>query len=124
MQELTITNINKRRKWGWGCSFTPTGNGTEIKPPTTPDYTGTFGQLSEAREADPILKAHLNCFSSSRWFWDGRPILATWSYGMVSSEWSGDYEEEEKFKYGWAWFDGFHMPFEESHSDTVKIRVG
>lgn len=122
-EELTITNVNKRRKWGWGYSFSPTGNGTEIKPPETPDYEGTFGQIAIARSRDPILKAHSNCFSSFRWFWDGKPIIATWSYDVVSSEWSGDYEEEEVFEYGWAWFDGFQYPLDGVPVNEIRIRV-
>jgi hypothetical protein len=123
MEEITITNYERRRKWGWGYSFSPTGNGTEIRTPTEPNYTGTLGQISEARENDPILKAHSNCYSSSQWFWNGRPIVATWAFGIVSKTWSGDYNDEEEYEYGHAWFQGFHMPFEEYETTEIKIRI-
>jgi hypothetical protein len=127
MEEITITNYKGKKKWGWGYSFTPTGNGTEIR---TPDYVGTLGQISEAKEADPILKAHSNCYSSSRWFWDGRPVVATWTYGIVDmAKWDNlsdenylECPEEHDSVYGWAWFYGFHLPLEEG-PDEIKIRV-
>jgi hypothetical protein len=129
MEEITITNYNRKRRWGWGYSFTPTRDG-DIRPPETPNYEGTLGQISEAREADPVLRAHLSCYSSSRWFWDGRPIVATWTYGIVDmAKWDNlsdenylECPEEHDSVYGWAWFYGFHLPLEEG-PDEIKIRV-
>lgn len=73
-ERLTITNYRRRRGWGWGYSSIPTGRGTEIETPTVPWFTGTIGQIMQARSEDRVLAAEQGAFSQSAWFWRGRRV--------------------------------------------------
>lgn len=63
------------RKWGWGYSVTPTGNGTEIETPIEPNYTGTIKQVVQQMQEDRTLQSYDGgTFMTRRWFWDGKPV--------------------------------------------------
>ena len=132
LHEIEITNINRKRRWGWGFSTTPSGNGPySIELPTAPDYVGTIGQISEAIASDVVFHSLGGAFYATQDFWDGHPIVATWRFGCLQLD-RGHWEEEadgdgvewvhdEDAKYGYAWFDGLEFP--ENGSTTIKIRV-
>lgn len=93
LQEITITNINRKRKWGW--SATPTGEDASIETPARPDYEGTFNQIGKAKGADrtySLLKSSGTL--SARWFWDGKLIHSTWGFGVIRDE-EYHYDDED-----------------------------
>lgn len=78
---VTITNPSRRKKWGWGYSTTPASrNGVAIKPPSSPDYVGTIGQVQDAIRRDRGFQAMRSggTYTNSAWFWDGLRISGVW----------------------------------------------
>lgn len=134
--EIIIKNANRSRKFGYGISTTPSGHGTEIEPPTTPDYTGTLKQIEDQVEADHLyLNSIQNVHKSRRWFYDGQPIEAVWGVGIVSSVPCDCIEDDPDCpkckgwgsveEWGWGWLRarscGDNFPFDSK--GEMKIRV-
>lgn len=65
----------RSKKFGWGYSTNPSGDGPYgITPPTSPDYEGTIGQVTDAIASDPVYNNLGGAFSATRWFLKGRVI--------------------------------------------------
>lgn len=62
-EEFKATRRSK--KFGWGYS---------IRPPTSPDYEGTIGQVTDAIATDPIYNNLGGAFYATRWFFKGQMI--------------------------------------------------
>lgn len=72
-EELRATRRSK--KFGWGYSTNPSGDGPySISAPTSPDYEGTIGQVTDAIASDPVYNNLGGAFSATRWFYRGQPI--------------------------------------------------
>lgn len=71
--EFKATRCSK--KFGWGYSTNPSGDGPySISAPTSPDYEGTIGQVTDAIATDPVYNNLGGAFSATRWFYRGRII--------------------------------------------------
>jgi len=135
MSEITIKNYRKSRKFGWGYSFTPTGEDAySIKIPTAPDYTGTLSQIQNKKDSDKTFQ-ETTAFSSTAWFYSGQRITHTWqftclkrapelefdpeseSYNDYLSRNSDHHAENDIYGYGWVrgWAGG--------DDADVKIRI-
>ena len=105
--EITINNVNRSRSFGWGYSYKPTDNGSEIDIPSSPVHTGTLNQINDAIRADRTLNAHSNCYRNDAWFYKGNRIVATYTVIV-----DGDTAK-------WGWAAGFVYEGEESL--TIRI---
>ena len=99
--QVVVTNPFRSRKFGFGYTCTPTGNGTEIETPSKPDYTGTLKQVQEAVDADRLLASFRSggTFYNTAWFYDGRRIVGAKSgFGDYFSDWrmEADYARAER----------------------------
>ena len=126
-QEITIKNYRRSRKFGWGYTFTPTGEDAySIETPSRPDHVGTLNQIDDDIASDRTWRARGGAFYNTAWFHDGKRILATWAFDIVSQpspNESADMTTDEFFaqcEYGWRWVNGWRPP--EDASD-VKIRL-
>ena len=97
--ECTIRNAIRCRDFGYGVSTTPSGRGTDIAPPSGPDYTGTLGQIEKQMRDDlPYLQSIQTAFQARRWFHRGRPIRSVWTYGWLQAL------DDGQSIYGQGWF--------------------
>jgi len=111
MFEIIVKNYRRSRKFGWGYSFTPTGEDAySIKTPAAPDHTGTLSQIADAIQHDRTWQAKGGAFYNTAWFHDGRRITATWAFTKIGQG-----------KYDWAWVTGWEPPFDDERD--VKIQV-
>lgn len=88
--QVVVTNPFRSRKWGFGYTCQPTGNGTQIEIPGKPDYRGTLSQVSEAVSSDRVLASFRSggTFYNAAWFYDGRRIISVPSDGGATfNEW-------------------------------------
>jgi hypothetical protein len=80
--EITISNPKKDRKFGYGISTTPTGNGTDIARPSVPDYKGTFAMIERQIQGDrAYLSSIQSAYKNSKFFYNGKIITAIRAYG-------------------------------------------
>lgn len=101
MTEITVKNAVRCPKFGYGVSTTPTGHGTDIRPPTAPKYTGTFHQIEKLMKEDHhYLSSIQSVYKSVRFFYGGKPIRVVWTFGRTYQ----DPEDPEKDNYDYAWF--------------------
>lgn len=65
----------RSKKFGWGYSTNPSGDGPHsISAPTSPDYEGTIGQVTDKIAEDPVYNNLGGAFSATRWFFKGQVI--------------------------------------------------
>jgi len=135
MNELTITNYKRRRKWGWGYTFTPTGRDAyEIETPGGPDHEGTLGQIKAAIAADRTWQARGGTFYNTAWFYDGERIVATRIFMLLENapylplpkecleSWRlrNVLHHQEHDIYGYGWAHGWDPPHDDK---DVTIRT-
>lgn len=129
LREIEIKNPARCRKWGWGRSYTPTGNGIEIERPTHPDYEGTLHQIEQAIEGDTVFYQSMSsAFSCDGWFYDGKPIHSVYEWIMTQhgedtpEKPNGFYDDAV---YGWAWTRNFDLSdyADYQRNEPIKIRV-
>lgn len=121
--EITV-NIKTDNKFGWGYSFNPTGEGTKIALPKTPDHEGTLAEVGNKIANDATWNAHRQgAFHATSWFYDGQRITATYGFGLIEHDpnyvRTGSYDNA---KYGKAWFTGFDSELAEKDG-ALMIRV-
>lgn len=76
-QTITVENATRSRKFGFGYSTKPTGDGPySIETPAAPDYTGTIRQVEEQIENDAYLASLKHgTLHTTAFFYDGRRIV-------------------------------------------------
>lgn len=109
MREVTIKNIERARKLGFGWSTNPAGRGTEISPPSSPQYTGMMSQILIARNSDKLYRSEKACgtYIYPAWFYGGKKIVGVW-------QWSGK---------GYSWCDCDDYFFKYFSRGELKILV-
>jgi len=96
-ETITITNFMKSRRFGWGYSTTPTGEGPySIEVPTKPMHTGTVGGVCDAIQNDRTFNSLGGTFRNTAWFWNGQRITHTLVYGIVEvvADLPRDYDQD------------------------------
>lgn len=124
VQEITINNVTRCRKFGYGISTQPTGRGTDIESPSAPDYTGTLKQIRKQLDDDRrYLDSIQSSYQSRSWFYDGKPIVWVWTIGNLGDEHESncpsllDYDDPkynphcdcgdgDGYNFGEGWFGG------------------
>ena len=119
--EITVPNFGRSRKFGWGWTTSPTGQGTSIEIPTSPDYTGTLGQLRQDRADDRAFHSLGGAFYNTAWFYGGRRITHTWAFGPLSPMFDENDQPNPDVEYDYRWEPGFHPGYAES--DDIKLRL-
>ena len=120
MKEITLKNVFRTRKFGWGWSCTPTGRDAyEIQTPTHPDYTGTLRQIGEAKATDRTWQSMASggTFTNQAWFYNGKRITHTWRWGILK----GLGWDDPDLVTGYGWVPGLHL--NDEGSTELKIRV-
>ena len=138
MLEQKITG--RERKFGWGWATTPTGQGTEIEHPGSPDVTGSIKFCLAHKHADPAFQSLGGTFYSTAWFFNLKRITHTWMWGLIReadpiAPYDPDGEESysmwcdrddknrwDNNKYDWVWREGFD-PNWIGGERTIKIRT-
>ncbi len=65
----------RSKKFGWGYTPNPSGDDAySITPPSSPDYEGTIGQVTDAIASDLVYNNLGGTFFATRWFYRGRII--------------------------------------------------
>ncbi len=86
-ETIEIKNAERVRKFGFGWSTQPTGQGTDIEMPLKPDYEGTVRQILAARDSDPAYQAYgrpsASNYKSTCWFYGALPIQSIWRTGYL-----------------------------------------
>lgn len=123
--EILVENYHFDKEFGWGYTFTPTGEGTSIETPSGPDYTGTIEEIRQAIRSDKTWQVHSRtAFYNSAWFYKGRRITHTWRFDIVSAPENDDdiniQEYYDACKYGYTWVLGFFLDIAKRN---IKIRV-
>ncbi len=133
--EITVKNYRSSRKFGFGYTFTPTGEDAySIETSSAPDHTGTLGQIHAAKEADRTFQSE-TAFRNTAWFYDGKRITHTWQFTRLhrapdlyfdpENEDYSDYlmrdseNHAQNDKWGHDWVAGWHG----TDGNNVKIRV-
>ncbi len=82
-EQIKITR--KTKNFGWGYSTTPSGNGTDIAPPTAPDIEGSVMQVISrmSKHHNSQLWGSLkNVFTNESYFLNGKRIkfVSEWAF--------------------------------------------
>ena len=103
MTEIIIKNWKRSRSFGWGYSFTPTGEDAySIKYPSAPDHAGTIAQITDAIDDDATFQARGGAFYNSAWFYKGQRITYTWAYTILKRADDLPYDPQTSYR---AWSD-------------------
>lgn len=143
-QEIVINNPNRSRKFGWSWACSPTGRDAySIETPTRPQVTGTIKMIQAEIAGDPTFRSIKSggAFYNTAWFYDGKRITATWSFGLIKQaddlplpdDWNGPEADtyharnndhhSKNDNYGYAWFSGLDLDSELWENGQLKIRV-
>lgn len=112
MKTITVTNVTRRRQFGFGYTAQPTGRGIEIATPDAPDYVGTLAQVRSDMATDGFLRSLRNSgtYYNTSWFYQGKRIT-----GVQSGDaWLSMPE---------AISDGYFDRDSYAYSETVTLRV-
>ena len=121
MKEITVKNYVRNRKFGWGYSFTPTGEDAySVEVPGRPDHEGTIKQIFTARDEDRTWQAYRNSNHNTAWFYDGKRILQSWVWRNLEPYYTEYGEERQDVPHGYCWVWGFHFPEDDTE---IRIRV-
>jgi len=116
-QEITVKNYRCSCEFGWGYTFTPTGEDAySIEIPTRPDHVGTLRQIQDAVANDKTWQSKDGAFYNTAWFYDGKRIIATWVFDIISqpaADEAANMNTDEFYdacEYGWRWVNGWRDP--------------
>jgi|WetSurMetagenome_2_1015567.scaffolds.fasta_scaffold298574_2 hypothetical protein len=65
---MQTVKMTRRSKVGFGWNTCPTGNGTQIKPTTSPDFVGTIKTVLHDKNTDPNYKSMQSTYKTTAWF--------------------------------------------------------
>ena len=122
MKEITVKNYIRNRNFGWGYSFTPTGeNAYSIEVPAEPDHEGTVKQIFKAQRENRTWQVHSrSAFYNTAWFYGGKRILQSWVWGNLEPYYTEYGEERQDVPHGYHWVWGLHFPEDDTE---IRIRV-
>lgn len=140
-KEILVENWKRSKKFGWGWSCTPTGDGPySIETPTHPDVTGTIAQIQEHIRDDRAFNSLGGVFYNTAFFYDGQRITHSYDYvllncapdlpmdedatqeGYRSWKEANDRHHWREDEWGYDWVDGFD-PGNYQDENNVKIMV-
>ena len=94
---MEITISNRSRNLGYALSTVPTGHGTEIRVPTTPDVQGSLLAVERERVSYPAQMPYY----VERLFVAGQPIIAVWG-GMINHQSGCSHLEADEHERGFC----------------------